>query len=98
MIALAALDMAGTTGQEGGAVYVVLREAVEAHTDQRLPDALLARWTGTSKRQAIAGLLDGLAASTDDATVDKVFADFTERLVRAYRESPPTPCPTSPKR
>lgn len=88
---LAALDMAGTTVDEGGLVYEVLDRTVAAATGQPVPNALLAQWKGTSKREAITGLLTGLGEPAEDSDVDAVFADFTTRLTTAYRDTPPTP-------
>jgi phosphonatase-like hydrolase len=88
-IALVALDIAGTTVDEGGAVYTALRGAVESHTGQPIADDEFNRWKGTGKRQAIEGLL-GRAAPDD---IDAVEADFTDQLLEAYRSVPPTPLP-----
>ncbi|MCD0449491.1 phosphonatase-like hydrolase [Actinocorallia sp. API 0066] len=88
MIELVALDMAGTTVQENGAVYVALRAAVEAAGGA--PDAAaIDRWMGADKREAIAALLGG----ADPATVETVFADFHTRLTAAYKATPPEPLP-----
>jgi phosphonatase-like hydrolase len=87
---LAALDMAGTTVDEGGLVYRVLDETVADAAGRPVPADLLASWKGTSKREAIAGLLTALGAPADEPAVDKAFADFTS-LITAYRETPPAP-------
>ncbi|MBA3781926.1 phosphonatase-like hydrolase [Nocardioides sp. InS609-2] len=93
MIELAVLDMAGTTIDDGGAVYVALRECVEAHgvtvTDERLQ-----AWMGTDKRTAIDALLGDLA--TPDL-VEKTYADFSSRLETSYLARPPTPIPGVPE-
>lgn len=94
---LAALDMAGTTVDEGGLVYRVLEETVAVATGRAVSADLLARWKGTSKREAVAGLLDALGAPTEDADVERVFAEFSSRLVAAYRETPPAPLPGVPE-
>jgi phosphonatase-like hydrolase len=90
---LAALDMAGTTVDEGGLVYRVLDSTVADAVGTPVPADLLQRWKGTSKREAIGGLLEGLGADASDDAVDKTFASFTERLIAAYRETPPAPFP-----
>lgn len=90
---LAALDMAGTTVQEHGAVYAALRRAVEAQTGAAIPSEVFSRWTGTSKYEAVIGLLTALTGGAETADVDRIYADFSERLARAYRETPPTPLP-----
>jgi phosphonatase-like hydrolase len=88
-IALVALDIAGTSVDEGGAVYVALRAAVESHTGKPIPDDVFNLWKGTGKRQAIAGLLGDVPADE----LDTVEADFTERLLGAYQSNPPVPLP-----
>lgn len=87
---LAALDMAGTTVDEGGLVYEVLSSTVSDAVGAAVPGDLLARWKGTSKREAIAGLLTALGSGT---SVDVVFADFNDRLISTYESTPPTPIP-----
>jgi phosphonatase-like hydrolase len=86
---LVALDIAGTSIDEGGAVYVALRSAVESHTGEPIPDDQFDRWKGTGKRQAITGLLG--KATVDQ--IDAVEAKFTDRLLDAYRSVPPVPLP-----
>jgi phosphonatase-like hydrolase len=88
-IALVALDIASTSIDEGGAVYIALRSAVESHRGEPIPDDEFDRWKGTGKRQAIAGLLG--QATVDE--IDAVEAEFTRRLLDAYRSVPPVPLP-----
>jgi len=90
---LAALDMAGTTVQENGAVYSALQGAVEAEIEDRISDAVFSMWTGTSKYEAIVGLLTATTGSAASAAVDRTYADFTERITAAYRAAPPVPLP-----
>ncbi len=85
-IRLASLDMAGTTIDEANIVYDVLRETVEAATGATIEDALLAKWTGTSKYEAIVGLLRALRSEAD---AHVVFAQFSASLDDAYEEDPP---------
>jgi phosphonatase-like hydrolase len=94
---LAALDMAGTTVNEEGLVYRVLDASVSDAVGAPVPPPLLARWKGTSKREAIAGLLAALGADASPAVVDKHFAGFSERLIAAYRDTPPVPFPGVPQ-
>lgn len=91
---LAALDMAGTTVDERGLVYDVLDATVADAAGRPVPAELLARWKGTSKKEAIAGLLSALSADFD---VDATFDDFVKRLTAAYRETPPVPLPGVPE-
>lgn len=88
-IAMVALDIAGTSIDEGGAVYVALRSAVEAHTGKPIPSDQFNRWKGAGKRQAIAGLLPD--ATVDD--IDAVESEFTRQLLDTYRSTPPAPLP-----
>lgn len=87
---LAALDIAGTTVREGGTVYRVLRAVIEDRVGGPLPDDVLDRWTGTSKREAVAGLLLEMSGHDEDATVAATYSAFTAALLDAYRDTPPT--------
>ena len=91
MIELAALDIAGTTVEEHGIVYEVLREVVtEAGATPSAAD--VQRWMGIDKREAIAGLVGGAdrAATVD---VEQLYGRFAARLAARYREQPPQPLP-----
>lgn len=90
-VRLASLDMAGTTIDEGGAVYAVLREAVERATGREVSDDLLSRWSGTDKREAIVGLL--AAVGGDAGQADAIFAAFSDDLATAYAADPPVLLP-----
>lgn len=90
-IRLASFDMAGTTIDEGGAVYAVLRDAIERATGVDVPDDVLSRWSGTDKREAIAGVLAELRA--DAGRVDEIFAAFSDDLAAAYEATPPVLLP-----
>ena len=92
-IQLAVLDMAGTTVAEGGAVYAALAATVVAACGSTVPDAVLQRWMGADKREAITGLLTAVGAPHGDAEVDAAYADFCRRLDDAYLTTPPTPIP-----
>jgi phosphonatase-like hydrolase len=91
MIRLAVLDMAGTTVDEGGAVYRALDAAVATVTGRAVPEADLARWMGADKREAVAGLLAALGAPHGAAEVEAAFAEFSARLDDAYLSTPPRP-------
>lgn len=92
MIALAALDIAGTTIDEGGAVYRVLADAVQAAGGNPSREQV-AQWMGASKREAIAALLEASGAPADSQIVDAAFDDFRQRLDLAYRQDAPKPFP-----
>jgi phosphonatase-like hydrolase len=86
-IRLASLDMAGTTIDEGGVVYAVLRDSVERATRREVPDDLLSTWTGTSKLEAIEGLLRALGCDPSEAPA--IFRTFSAELEAAYAGVPP---------
>lgn len=90
MIELVALDMAGTTIEEGGGVYAALRETVES-AGATVDGERLQRWMGTDKREAIAGLL--AAAGRPVADVEALYAAFRDRLAARYAATPPAPLP-----
>jgi phosphonatase-like hydrolase len=92
-IELAALDIAGTTVQEHGAVYETLADAIKA-TGTSVAAEDIARWMGADKHEAIRALLgDGV----DAAEVSRVHDDFRRRLDEAYRQRPPHPFPGVPE-
>jgi phosphonatase-like hydrolase len=88
---VAVLDMAGTTIDEGGLVYEVLDATVADRLGAPVPPRVLARWKGTSKREAVAGLLAELGGDAGPAEVDLVFEDFLQRLRAGYASTPPRP-------
>ncbi|WP_214413604.1 phosphonatase-like hydrolase [Sphaerisporangium fuscum] len=97
MIELAVLDIAGTTIEEHGAVYVALEEAVRDAGGDPGPDDIR-RWMGSGKREAITALLaGGSGAEPEPALVDRAFAGFRARLEAAYAERPPAPLPGVPE-
>ena len=90
MIALVALDIAGTTIDEGGAVYRVLAEVVAEHGTPA-PDAEVRRWMGAAKRAALAAL------TGDPDAVEQLHDRFVTRLSEAYAGIPPKPFPGVPE-
>ncbi|ANC30456.1 phosphonatase-like hydrolase [Isoptericola dokdonensis] len=89
MIDLAALDIAGTTVEEGGAVYRALHDAVRRH-GSAADVADVARWMGADKRTAIRALLE---LGGDTSAVEPAFVDFEKLLREAYDTTPPAPMP-----
>jgi phosphonatase-like hydrolase len=92
MIDLAALDIAGTTVDDGGAVYDAMHAAVGAAAGSDVADDDVHRWMGADKRAAIRALMatvgrTGLGA----AEVEAVYHDFRHRLADAYEVRPPRP-------
>ncbi|MFD1721362.1 phosphonatase-like hydrolase [Amnibacterium endophyticum] len=90
-VRLAALDIAGTTVDEGGVVYAVMRDAVERDTGRSVPDAVLSRWSGTGKREGIEGILTALGEDT--GRTDRIFDAFSADLDAAYAADPPSLLP-----
>jgi len=88
VIELAALDIAGTTVEEHGIVYEVLRDVVTG-AGATPSDADVRRWMGTDKREAIAGLV----GDADRVDVEPLYERFADRLAARYREQPPRPLP-----
>ncbi|MFF5084607.1 phosphonatase-like hydrolase [Actinoplanes sp. NPDC000266] len=84
MIRLVALDIAGTTVEEGGTVYRVLAEVVAEHGEPAA-DEEIRRWMGADKRAALAAL-----TGDPDAT-EALHARFVERLTQAYAQESPRP-------
>jgi phosphonatase-like hydrolase len=94
---LAALDMAGTTVDEGGLVYAAVESAVADAVGGPVPADLMEQWKGTSKEEAIAGLLHALGADDSGARVRSVYEVFAARLEEAYAATPPAPVPGVPE-
>ncbi|UOR02215.1 HAD hydrolase-like protein [Leucobacter allii] len=92
MIALAVFDMAGTTIDDGGAVYRALEQAV-VETGVPVAAEDLQRWMGAEKRAAITALIElGGGDPTEPAdAVDRAFARFRALLAERYAAEPPTP-------
>lgn len=90
-IELAVLDMAGTTIEEGGAVYEALAAAVAAG-GHPAPDDSIQRWMGTDKREAISGLIEEASGSVPDSgVVEALYGEFRATLLRSYSARPPAP-------
>ena len=94
---LAALDMAGTTVDEGGLVYSAVEDAVAEAVGGPIPAELMSQWKGTSKEEAIAGLLRGMGWDDSSAHVLKVYEVFAGKLEEAYGRTPPAPIPGVPE-
>lgn len=90
MIKLAAFDIAGTTVDDGGAVYDALRRCVE-ELGAGVADADLSHWMGTDKVTAIKNLSALGGVEADDEVVQAAFARFQAILAESYRNDPPKP-------
>lgn len=88
MIDLVALDMAGTTIDDHGSVYVALRHSVE-ETGATVADADLQQWMGTDKVEAIGALMRLGGGNPTADSVNAAFTRFREILAQSYRDEPP---------
>lgn len=93
MLSLVALDMAGTTIDEGGAVYASLKKTVEAVTPTALSEAQLRSAMGANKRDAIRAFLDEFGMDSSPEVVERMYQDFRVELVSAYQARPPKALP-----
>lgn len=97
MITLAVFDMAGTTIDDGGAVYRALEDAVR-ETGATVAPADLQSWMGTEKRAAITALMTlGGGDPGPAGVVDAAFDRFREILAERYAATPPTAIPGVPE-
>lgn len=87
-IELLAMDMAGTTIDEGGLVYQMLESAVRG-TGATVDAGDLQAHMGTEKRDAIAALIELGGVRAADDLVDEAFLRFRTELAAAYRQQPP---------
>jgi phosphoglycolate phosphatase len=95
-IELAALDIAGTTVDEGGAVYRVLAEVVR-DSGGTPSDHHVRNWMGADKREAIAAMLAVHDGPPGREQVEAAHAEFVTRLTQAYAAVPPAPLPGVPE-
>jgi phosphoglycolate phosphatase len=92
VIDLVALDMAGTTIDDHGSVYVALRRSVE-ETGATVALADLQRWMGTDKIEAIGELMRLGGGDPTAASVSAAFERFHAILAGLYRDEPPLALP-----
>ena len=92
MIDLVALDMAGTTIDDHGSVYVALRGCVE-ETGATVSEPNLQRWMGTDKVEAIGALMRLGGGQPDRRAIANAFERFHTLLAAFYREQPPVALP-----
>ncbi|ABM06511.1 phosphonatase-like hydrolase [Pseudarthrobacter sp. PvP004] len=88
MIKLVACDMAGTTIDEHGDVYVALARCVEETGVTTTPEAVQ-EWMGADKVEAITALIQAGGGTADPATISAAFVRFKELLVELYDANPP---------
>jgi phosphoglycolate phosphatase len=92
MIDLVALDMAGTTIDDHGSVYVALTRSVE-ETGATVVETDLQQWMGTDKVTAITALMRLGGQEPHDERVTNAFGRFRTILAESYRENPPVALP-----
>ena len=92
MIDLVALDMAGTTIDDHGSVYVALTKSVE-ETGATVAESDLQRWMGADKVNAIRALMTLGGEEPTDARVAKAFERFRQILAAYYLDNPPVALP-----
>jgi phosphoglycolate phosphatase len=92
VIDLVALDMAGTTVDDHGSVYVALSRSVE-ETGVGVAEADLQRWMGADKVTAIGALMELGGTEPTKPRVDAAFQRFLEILDGLYRDNPPVALP-----
>jgi phosphonatase-like hydrolase len=95
MIELVVFDMAGTTVDEDNVVYKTVRAAINAAGYDFTQDQVQASGAGKEKSQAIRDVLALDGNQHSEAEVGTIFADFKQRLAKAYadldvREQPGT--------
>ncbi|HEX3679219.1 MAG TPA: phosphonatase-like hydrolase [Galbitalea sp.] len=92
MIDLVALDMAGTTIDDHGSVYVALTKSVE-ETGATVVESDLQRWMGADKVTAIRALMMLGGEDPTDSRVTVAFERFRQILAAYYRDNPPVALP-----
>ncbi|MET3366979.1 phosphonatase-like hydrolase [Arthrobacter sp. M2012083] len=88
MIKLVACDMAGTTIDEHGDVYVALARCVE-ETGVTTTAGAVQEWMGADKVEAITALIEAGGGVATQEVVAASFKRFKELLVEFYDANPP---------
>lgn len=92
MIDLVALDMAGTTIDDHGSVYLALRRAVQ-ETGAPVAREDLQHWMGTDKVEAIGALMRLGRIPAEAPAVQAAFGRFRQLLEQFYLDTPPVALP-----
>lgn len=92
MIELAVFDMAGTTVDDHGIVYIALKDAVE-ETGAPVATADLQEWMGADKISAITALMELGGQQPGPDRVAAAFERFREILAKRYAATPPVALP-----
>ncbi|MGO4858451.1 phosphonatase-like hydrolase [Arthrobacter sp. 2MCAF14] len=88
MIKLVACDMAGTTIDEHGDVYLALARCVEEAGASTTPEAVQ-EWMGADKVEAITALITKGGGTATPEIVQAAFLRFKELLADSYEQNPP---------
>src|SRR5215510_14904111 len=87
-IELVVFDMAGTTVEEGGAVYQCLRDTLAAN-GLEVVERDLSEVKGMDKREALLVLIERSAMREELLPgLDAIHEDFTDRMIEFYRSDP----------
>jgi phosphonatase-like hydrolase len=87
-IELVVFDMAGTTVEEGGAVYQCLRDTLAAN-GLEVAERDLSEVKGMDKREALLVLIERSAMREELLPgLDAIHEDFTDRMIEFYRSDP----------
>jgi phosphoglycolate phosphatase len=92
MIALVALDMAGTTIDDHGSVYRALQRSVE-ETGATVAAVDLQKWMGTDKLTAIWALMKAGGQEPTPERASEAFERFRVILAQLYAAEPPVGLP-----
>lgn len=92
MIELAVFDMAGTTVDDHGIVYIALQDAVQ-ETGAPVAVADLQEWMGADKVTAITALMELGGQEPTQERVAAAFVRFREILAERYAATPPVALP-----
>lgn len=92
MIELAVFDMAGTTVDDHGIVYIALQDAVQ-ETGAPVAQADLQEWMGADKVTAITALMELGGQEPTQERVAAAFVRFREILAERYAATPPVALP-----
>ncbi|XAS67702.1 phosphonatase-like hydrolase [Micrococcaceae bacterium Sec5.7] len=92
MIKLVACDMAGTTIDEHGDVYLALARSVEETGATTTPEDIQ-EWMGADKVEAITALIRRGGGTATPETVSNAFVRFKQILAESYAATPPEALP-----
>lgn len=92
-IRLVVLDVGGTLIEDRGDVPAAMKAALEGHGVKADP-AEIAKRRGAAKREVIAyfvGQKEGLSRDDSEALIGRIHAEFSRKIIEAYKGVPPIP-------